>query len=336
METQADVLRRVDEQARRVLRTGEDADVRALIRMYDDAIAAIQAEVERTWQRMMDTAPDDPRMRFLDWKHSRETHLMSQVEHRLEQLRGNATATLRAGMLNLYEDQFAWDAYALDEATPPSITVTTRGLTPSAAESITAKPWGGAMFSDRVWVVTGDMVNEIQNALSVSALNGESVDEAVRRLRNLKVLDGNVPPRYALERLARTELLKAMDRAREALYAENENVVDGEDVLATLDDRTCEICAPIDGLELESQEVQDHLDVMDAEDRPPFHPNCRCTTIPRVASWNSLLGTDELPEDLSDFNPTERVIRGPDGKSTFAPRQSFGQWVQAHHGRLAA
>lgn len=272
-ETQSRLLRRVDEQARKVLRTGEDADVAFLLRVYDDALAAVIRDVEATWTALLSMQPDDPRARFLEWKRTRETALRDQMAHRMEQLRHNAVETLRSGLLSMYEDQFVLDAYALDEATPPSVVVNLRGLTPSQAEGIVATPWKGAMFSDRIWVLSDDMLREMQNALGQSALLGEGIDKAVSRLRDLKALDGNVPPRYALERLARTELLKAADRARERLYQDNESVVDGEQVLVTLDDRTCETCGPLDGKDLDSDEVQDHLSAEDADKRPPFHPN---------------------------------------------------------------
>jgi SPP1 gp7 family putative phage head morphogenesis protein len=148
----------------------------------------------------------------------------------------------------------------------------------------------------------------------------------------VKIADGNVPPTYAIERLVRTEMLKGSDRARQLLYAENSDVVQGEEIVVALDQRTCEICGPLDGKTLGSAEVDRHLESWDAMMRPPFHPNCRCTTTPQLASWKDLLGL-EGAEGLEEFEDEERVIRNPlTGKSMLVPTISFEEWQRRFGG----
>lgn len=328
--TQRAVLDQIDRQSRRALDTGAQADVSALLRMYSEALRDLESIVRSTWAEMQGD-PDAERRRYLAWKLGREQAFRDQVARRLDALRTAWTQSLRDGLLRQYVGQSLWDAYAIDQATPPRITVNTRTTTPTAADAVVNTPWRGAMFSDYVWAMTDDMTREIQNQIGQAMLSGESVSDAVRRIKQVKVADGNVPPDYAIERLARTEMLKASDRARQLLYAENSDVVSAEEIVVALDQRTCEICGPLDGERLGSKSVDAHLDSHDAEERPPFHPNCRCTTAPKLVSWKDLLGLEA--EGLDEFADEERVIRDPlTGKSRLAPTMDFAEWQQFARG----
>ncbi len=332
-QTQQQVLQRIDRESRRALQGGAQADINALLRMYREALLDLEAIVRATWAELS-ASPDADRTRYLTWRLGRERAFADMVARRLGELRMNWIASLRDGLLRQYSQQSLWDAYALDMATPPTIRVNTRTTTPTSADAVVNTPWRAAMFSDYVWAMTDDMTREIQNQIGQAVLSGESVGEAVRRIKQVKIADGNVPPDYAIERLARTEILKASDRAREMLYAENSDVVAGEEIVVALDQRTCEICGPLDEKRLGSAEVDRHLDAHDAESRPPFHPNCRCTTAPALVSWKDLLGIEA--EGLEKFEDEERVIRNPlTGKSMLAPTMSFEEW-QATFGGFAS
>lgn len=330
MSTQSEVLTRIDEASRRALRGQEEADVRAVLRAYREAVEEIEAQIRSVWSEMQAAAEADPsRSTFLQWKMGREQSLLGMIRRRMDSLTGNWHDTLKSGILQQYTEQASRDAYALDMTTPPSVSVNTRAATPTIAEAAANTPWKASAFSDRVWALTDDTFREMQNQLAQSALLGEGVKDAVARIKGLEVLDGNMAPQYAIERLVRTELLKAADRAREQLYEDNADLVEGEEVVVTLDDRTCEICGPLDGQDLDSPEVQTHLDESDAMDRPPFHPNCRCSTAPMLKPWGELLGLGESPADLEDFPDGERIMRDPTtGKSILAPMMSYAEWLQ--------
>lgn len=330
MSTQEEVLTRIDDASRRALRFQEEADVRAVLRAYREAVQEIETQIRAVWSEMQAAAESDSsRTTFLQWKLGREEALLGMIRRRMDGLRGTWQDTLRTGILKQYTEQALRDAYALDMTTPPSVSINTRAATPTIAEAAANAPWKASAFSDRLWALTDDTFREMQNQLAQSALLGESVNDAMARIKALDVLDGNMAPQYAIERLVRTELLKAADRAREQLYEDNADLVEGEEVVVTLDDRTCEICGPLDGQDLESEEVLNHLDDFDAMDRPPFHPNCRCSTAPMMKPWGDLLGLGESPADLEDFPDGERVMRDPTtGKSILAPVMSYSDWLR--------
>jgi SPP1 gp7 family putative phage head morphogenesis protein len=77
-------------------------------------------------------------------------------------------------------------------------------------------------------------------------------------------------------------------------------------VLATLDMETCSKCADMD---LKVFDIKDYKEGVTA---PPFHPWCRCTTIPYF-------------DDNLEFG--ERAARNTDGKTYYVPKNiSYKEW----------
>lgn len=78
--------------------------------------------------------------------------------------------------------------------------------------------------------------------------------------------------RAAIKAMVRTATNHVSNIARQKTYEENDDIVIGYEILATLDGRTSDICKGFDGL------VVKHGDKV--KPMPPFHPNCRTTTSP--------------------------------------------------------
>lgn len=79
-------------------------------------------------------------------------------------------------------------------------------------------------------------------------------------------------------------------------------------ILATLDERTCDSCGPLDlvVVRLADKEV--------GVNSPPFHPNCRCTTIPY------------FEPDEFDKN-SERIAKDKNGKPYMVPSNlTYNEW----------
>ncbi len=91
-------------------------------------------------------------------------------------------------------------------------------------------------------------------------------------------------------------------------------------ILSTLDSVTCKRCGALDGVSIEVKERKPGVN------SPPFHPNCRCTTVPDV---------DDLDLELDDEgNPIEeeRVYRDENGKSVIGPEMSYDEWKKKYVG----
>lgn len=115
---------------------------------------------------------------------------------------------------------------------------------------------------------------EIQLGLS----QHENLDQLVRRVRGHAVGNGRYEggvmevSRRQAEALTRTSVTQVFTRAAEATYQENKDLVQEYEIVATLDQRTTEICAALDG----------KVFPVGSGKLPPFHWNCRSTIVPVI------------------------------------------------------
>lgn len=90
----------------------------------------------------------------------------------------------------------------------------------------------------------------------------------------------------------------------------NDLGVEKYQVLGTLDSSTCSNCGSYDS------QVFDMKDYKEGVTAPPFHPWCRCTTIPYF-------------EDEFEFG--ERAARNTDGKTYYIPKNiSYKEWKEKY------
>lgn len=118
--------------------------------------------------------------------------------------------------------------------------------------------------------------------------------------------------RSNIRRLLRTETAYVKSQADEEMYKTLE--VEEYEILATLDNRTSAICQGKDGLHYKVDDIQVGINY------PPFHPNCRTTTI--------------------KYNPeTEgrtRIAKDKDGKNVKVPfdmkYEERKKWIESNNG----
>lgn len=145
----------------------------------------------------------------------------------------------------------------------------------------------GTALRDHVYQM-GDRVGEqITSDLLSGAMLGENPRVIASRIRS--TLDSVVPH---LNTLVRTETLGAARQGQLDTYGANSDVVTGWIWDAAQDRRTCAVCWAQNGTEHELRE--------------PFasHPNCRCTPLPRLKTYDEILGTsgkfkDDGPKPFS-------------------------------------
>ena len=78
------------------------------------------------------------------------------------------------------------------------------------------------------------------------------------------------------------------------------------EILATLDSRTSDICREMDGKVFPTSQAEVGVTL------PPFHQNCRTTTLPVL-------------DDMEDLNE-ERLAKGPDGKYVRVKKMTYREW----------
>lgn len=150
----------------------------------------------------------------------------------------------------------------------------------------------------------------LTQSIQRSVIEGETISQAVKRIRGTKALgfkDGVMETtRRQAEAIVRTSINHTSNQARIELFKENEDIVKGLQWTATLDSRTSQICAGLDGKVFK----------VDQGARPPAHVNCRSTMTPIIKSARSL-GLKDIPEG------TRASINGQVPAST-----TYGKWLK--------
>lgn len=179
------------------------------------------------------------------------------------------------------------------------------GVAPAVQDQITAAARTvGGMAGDRLEASLFENRNVVRAVMFRAVSSGRSVPNIVRDLRQASSIRETYKGR--LTTIARTEIMSVSNQSAMGVYKANLDVLKGVQYLATLDSRTCPICAP------------DHNVVMlfDANGTPrrsngdpaptlPRHPRCRCFYAPLTKSWAELGLGDKL-EDL-DGDPANEM-----------------------------
>ena len=129
----------------------------------------------------------------------------------------------------------------------------------------------------------------LDSAIRKAFVEGQPLNttlQAVRGTRRAKYRDGilYISNRSA-KRVVRTALTHTSAQIREATFQKNSAVVDYVEWSSTLDSRTSQQCAGLDGKRWR---------LGDKHPTPPAHPNCRSSIVPVTKTWRELgLDIDE-------------------------------------------
>lgn len=166
-------------------------------------------------------------------------------------------------------------------------------------------PWNGNNYSNSIWRNKTQLTNWLNTDLARHFASGSSIGDITQDLGVKLNTNFN-----AARRLVRTEVNYISNQSTMDAY-ENSNVVDKYEILATLDSRTSEICRDMDGRVFKVTEKKVAINM------PPFHVNCRTTTVPHFED-----------DDLEDM---ERAARDDDGKYYTVPaHMDYSQWNEKY------
>lgn len=153
----------------------------------------------------------------------------------------------------------------------------------------------------------------IRGALRLGMVQGETVDQMIRRLRGTRseqyrdgVLEGS---RRSMAGVVRSVVQHTNNQAVQRVYEKNQSVLNGWVYVATMDSRTCPVCFSKSGKQFDIGEGP----------FPILHVNCRCFQAPAIKSWEEL-GFDGLPE----FPAFQRASKGGPVDADI----SFNDWLK--------
>lgn len=231
---------------------------------------------------------------------NRLTALKLQVLVIANEMFNDVNKTVKDCMQKVYEDAYYTTAYNIQNGI--GIYSDFNRINDRVLEQVLQKPWAedGSNFSERIWgKQRPKLVNKIHKDLVDCVSRGRNPNEYTEELAK----EFNVGLNQA-NNLIVTEYNYFNEKASQDCM--KELGVEEYEILGTLDGATCATCGGLDGK---------HYPLKDAVigvNSPPFHPRCRCTTIPYF--------NDEFTKN------EERAYRGEDGKTHYTKAKTYDEW----------
>lgn len=140
-------------------------------------------------------------------------------------------------------------------------------LSSQSVNKVLTLPWSGNNYSQNIWNNSYFIAKKAQVLVAKNIIAGRSIDNLTNDFA--KVYGNNY--RANIRRLLRTETAYVKSQGDVEVY--KKLGVEEYEILATLDSRTSTICQEKDGKHYPVDKIQVGINY------PPFHPNCRTTTI---------------------------------------------------------
>ncbi len=228
------------------------------------------------------------RLRYLNAQMEAEVQKAGLKEQRID------TEALR----NIYTDSYyraGFDVAKGIGSTPNSFST----LDTQTVEQVMNAKFQGRNFSKRIWNNTDILAGRLKGDLATAIANGQSIQKTAADFRHRFGVQ-----QYYAERLIRTESNHFHNSGELESY--KAMGFDQFRYVATLDNRTSEICQELDGKIFKVSEG------VPGENVPPAHVNCRSTIVPY----------------FKDYEPETRLYRDPKtGKNQYTYNMGYRDWV---------
>lgn len=247
---------------------------------YDQAVRLLTRKEFREWKATLDEYVEriahepDQRIKAIltaqldalstNSRISRLEALLGQIDLRLNDLWETGVTQMKEEFGDAFQEGYYKKVYDIQSRTGFFHEIAK--LDDGMVEDVLSYPWSGAMFSDRLWQNKQALLFHAREVITQGIMQGKSVAAMA------KTLSDRMGQSYkAAERLIRTETAYFHGESEKAAY--KAAGVDEYEYVATLDNRTCEVCAALDGKHFKLKDAQAGVNY------PPMHPNDRCTTI---------------------------------------------------------
>lgn len=233
---------------------------------------------------------------------SRLEALQLQIEAEIQRLNMAQNEQLTELLTGTYTDTYYRTMYEIQKGI--GMGTNFAKLDNKTVERIVKTPWLEQNYSQRIWGDNARLVRQLETEITQAFIRGDGAK------RTAEVIADRMGVGYRnAQRLVITEMAHMQSEATFKSYKES-GVVQKYEFLASLDERTCDICGPMDGkiFTLAEKEV--------GVNYAPLHPRCRC---------------DSVPYFDDEIDVGERAARGDDGKTYYVPgNMTYEQWEKAH------
>ncbi len=281
--------------ANKLLKAGELERFKMTVEEYIQK--GIENSVSEKWLKELESASDLYRI-------SRLKALNIQIQQQIELIAAYKEQGLSKTLQEIFEEGYYRNIFDFQQFT--GVGSAFAALDNKAINAAISKPWtyDGETFSERIWKDRDKLKYSLEKILTQGIIRGDSPDKTAKLISKETGTELR-----AARRLVLTESAAIAEMA--SLESYKELCVDEIEILVTLDEKTCGTCGPLDGRHFPRSESSIGINV------PPFHPNCRCTTVPYF--------DDEFTAG------TERAARDKDGKTYYVPRDmTFEEWKRKY------
>ena len=276
--------------ARKLLTSGELKEFKWTLAEYREKA---KDNADGKWQKELENAS-------ARWHVSRLEALKYQLQQHVEVLAGGQTDAMDVLLKNTYLNGYGQTAFTIQ--TGLGIGFDIAGLNGRAIQVLLNKPWttDGRNFSERIWGNKQVLIGELHKQLTQNLMTGGDLNKLIDTMsQKFNTSRSNAA------RLVYTEHAYAVSVASGESY--RATGVEKVTFIATLDERTSEICQSMDGTIIDMKDYQPGVTV------PPLHPYCRSTTAPYYA-------------DMAGIG--ERAARDEDGNTYYVPRDmTYPEWA---------
>jgi hypothetical protein len=208
--------------------------------VYPDLLQKIETRLARIAERGFDRGPVTTR-RLHELEMALHTMLTTGHEALFTQIQDALSA--------LAEHEVHWQAAVIQEATRGILIETVIPSVPQIRAALTI-PMEGFPLRDWFENLTTTTQRRLTQQIGIGIVQGETNEQIMRRIRGTranKFMDGILQmSRRDAETLVRTATIHIGTQARRLMLEENEDILQGEGWIATLDLRTCVRCMSLD------------------------------------------------------------------------------------------
>lgn len=236
------------------------------------------------------------------YRITRIEELNKDINRQCRELYKTENRHITSALRNVAEDSYYREIFSIQKGTGLGFSFSR--FSRKDVDRILRSNWSGSNYSQRIWKDVNGMTARLKNELLVSMLSGRSGEKTARIFQERFGVNA-----YCARRLVRTESAYVANAAQSRAY--DEAGIDRYRFVATLDSRTCECCAALDG------KVFELANAKPGTNYPPMHPFCRSTTI-----------ADFGDEELAGL---ERRAKDKDGNTIKVPAgMTYEDWYEKY------
>lgn len=236
------------------------------------------------------------------YRITRIEELNRDINRQCRELYKTENRHITSALRNVAEDSYYHEIFSIQKGTGLGFSFSK--FPRQDVDRILRSNWSGGNYSQRIWKDVSGMTARLKSELLVSMLSGRSGEKTARIFQEQFGVNA-----FCARRIVRTESAYVANAAQKSAYSEAG--IDRYRFVATLDSRTCECCAALDG------KVFDLAKAKPGTNYPPMHPFCRSTTI-----------ADFGDEELAGL---ERRAKDKDGNAVKVPAgMTYDQWKEKY------